>query len=128
MMVAGYATSASLHDRRSTRERSRAGLDARTFSRQVATRLSRVATIESIGSSIRIEGAKLRDRDVERLLSNLRLGSFTSRDEREVAGYAEVMETILSSFDAIPLNENDIRQLHLLAHSSQASPPRSMQP
>jgi hypothetical protein len=39
-----------------------------------------------------------------------------------------VMETILSSFDAIPLNENDIRQLHLLAHSSQASPPRSMQP
>lgn len=81
--------------------------------------LRRVATIESIGSSTRIEGAKLSDREVERLLSNLRIGSFSSRDEQEVAGYAEVMETIFSAFDAIPLNENHIRQLHrdLLAHS-----------
>ncbi len=82
--------------------------------------LRRVATIESIGSSTRIEGAKLSDREVERLLSNLRIGSFASRDEQEVAGYAEVMETIFSAFDAIPLNENHIRQLHrdLLAHST----------
>lgn len=67
--------------------------------------LRRVATIESIGSSTRIEGAKLSDREVERLLANLRIGSFSSRDEQEVAGYAEVMETIFSAFDAIPLNE-----------------------
>jgi Fic family protein len=82
--------------------------------------LRRVATIESIGSSTRIEGAKLSDREVERLLSNLRIGSFTSRDEQEVAGYAEVMETIFSAFDAIPLDENHIRQLHrdLLAHAT----------
>jgi hypothetical protein len=33
--------------------------------------LRRVATIESIGSSTRIEGSKLSDREVERLLSNL---------------------------------------------------------
>src|SRR4051812_17921927 len=72
--------------------------------------LRRVATIESIGSSTRIEGAKLSDRDVEKLLSNLRIGSFTSRDEQEVAGYADVMETIFSAFDAIPLTENHIRQ------------------
>src|SRR3546814_15474160 len=32
--------------------------------------LRRVATIESIGSSTRSEGAKLSDREVERLLSN----------------------------------------------------------
>ena len=32
--------------------------------------LRRVATIESIGSSTRIEGSKLSDRDVDRLLSN----------------------------------------------------------
>src|ERR1035441_6127798 len=55
--------------------------------------LRRVATIESIGSSTRIEGSKLSDRDVERLLANLEIKSFATRDEQEVAGYAEVMET-----------------------------------
>ena len=35
--------------------------------------LRRVATIESIGSSTRIEGSKLSDREVERLLSNLQI-------------------------------------------------------
>jgi len=53
--------------------------------------LRRVATIESIGSSTRIEGSKLSDRDVERLLANLEIKSFATRDEQEVAGYAEVM-------------------------------------
>src|SRR6266567_424963 len=56
--------------------------------------LRRVATIESIGSSTRIEGAKLSNREVEQLLSNLALRSFATRDEQEVAGYAEVMDTI----------------------------------
>lgn len=82
--------------------------------------LRRVATIESIGSSTRIEGAKLSDREVETLLANIGIGSFTTRDEQEVAGYAEVMETVFSAHDAIPLTENHIRQLHrdLLAHST----------
>jgi Fic family protein len=82
--------------------------------------LRRVATIESIGSSTRIEGARLSDREVEALLANIRIGSFTTRDEQEVAGYAEVMETIFGAYDAIPLTENHIRQLHrdLLAHST----------
>ena len=56
--------------------------------------LRRVATIESIGSSTRIEGSKLSDRDIERLLGNLEIKSFATRDEQEVAGYAEVMNTI----------------------------------
>jgi len=43
------------------------------------------STIESIGSSMPIESAKLSNRDVEKLLSNLRIRSFTSRDEQEVA-------------------------------------------
>jgi Fic family protein len=82
--------------------------------------LRRVATIESIGSSTRIEGARLSDREVEALLANIRIGSFTTRDEQEVASYAEVMETIFSAWDAIPLTENHIRQLHrdLLVHST----------
>lgn len=81
--------------------------------------LRRVATTESIGSSTRIEGGKLSDRDVERLLSNVQIKSFTTRDEQEVAGYAEVMELVFSSWQDIPLTENHIRQLHrdLLAHS-----------
>ena len=44
-----------------------------------------VATIESIGSSTRIEGSKLSDREVERLLSNLEVKSFDTRDAQEVA-------------------------------------------
>jgi len=65
--------------------------------------LRRVATIESIGSSTRIEGSKLSDRDVERLLSNLQIQSFATRDEQEVAGYAKVMETVFESWADIPI-------------------------
>ena len=81
--------------------------------------LLRVATIESIGSSTRIEGSKLSDRDVERLLSNLQIQRFRTRDEQEVAGYAKVMEMVFTSWQDIALTENHIKQLHrdLLDHS-----------
>ena len=81
--------------------------------------LRRVATIESIGSSTRIEGSKLSDREVERLLSNLQIKSFATRDEQEVAGYAEVMELVFSSWPEVILTENHIKQLHrdLLVYS-----------
>lgn len=81
--------------------------------------LRRVATIESIGSSTRIEGSKLTDREVERLLSHLDIKSFASRDEQEVAGYAEVMELVFRSSREIPVTENHIKQLHrdLLVYS-----------
>jgi Fic family protein len=81
--------------------------------------LRRVATIESIGSSTRIEGSKLSDREVERLLSNLAIQKFETRDEQEVAGYAELMDLMFSSWHEIPFNENHIKQLHqvLLQHS-----------
>jgi len=82
--------------------------------------LRRVATIESIGSSTRIEGSKLSDRDVEKILSNIEIGSFETRDEQEVAGYAGVMETIFASWSVLPLTENHVRQLHrdLLRYST----------
>ena len=81
--------------------------------------LRRVATIESIGSSTRIEGSRLSDSEVEKLLSNLAIHSFSSRDEQEVAGYAETMEQTFQSWEYIPLTENHVRQLHrdLLRHS-----------
>lgn len=82
--------------------------------------LKRVATIESIGSSTRIEGAKLSDREVEELLGRLERQDFVSRDEQEVAGYAEVMDAVFDSYTAIGLTENYIKQLHamLLRHST----------
>ena len=81
--------------------------------------LRRVATIESIGSSTRIEGSKLSDRDVDKLLSNLAIQFFETRDEQEVAGYAELMDLVFNSWQDIPFNESHIKQLHqiLLCHS-----------
>ena len=74
--------------------------------------LRRVATIESIGSSTRIEGAKLSDREVERLLSNVGIHHFESRDEQEVAGYAAAMELVFNHWPEIGLTENHLQQLH----------------
>ena len=75
--------------------------------------LRQVATIESIGSSTRIEGARLSDRDVEQLLSNVEVSSFATRDEQEVAGYADVMESIFANLEAIDLTENHVKQLRI---------------
>jgi Fic family protein len=74
--------------------------------------LRHVATIESIGSSTRIEGSRLTDRDIEHLLARLEIKSFASRDEQEVAGYADVMETVFQAFADIPITENHLKQLH----------------
>jgi Fic family protein len=74
--------------------------------------LRRVATIESIGSSTRIEGSKLSDRDVEQLITDLEIKSFATRDEQEVAGYAEVMDLVFTSWQDITFTENHIKQMH----------------
>jgi len=81
--------------------------------------LRKMATIESVGSSTRIEGVRLTDDEIERLLSGAQTQSFRTRDEQEVAGYAELMELIFESYADIPLTENHIHQLHgiLLKHS-----------
>jgi Fic family protein len=84
------------------------------------TALRRVATIESIGSSTRIAGNKLSDREVEKLLSVIEIKVFDTRDEQEVAGYAAVMEMIFASWSVLTLTENHIKQVHgdLLRHST----------
>ncbi len=82
--------------------------------------LKKVATVESIGSSTRIEGSKLSDIEVESILSGLGIKLFSSRDEEEVAGYADLMETIFQNWQNIPFTENQIQQLHgLLLRYSQ---------
>jgi hypothetical protein len=55
--------------------------------------LGRVATIESIGSSTQIERSKLSDREVQRLLTNLEIKTFATRDEQEVSAYAQVRQS-----------------------------------
>ncbi len=70
-----------------------------------------LATIESIGSSTRIEGARLSDREVSSLLKGIDIRSFRTRDEQEVAGYAKALELIQEQFDAIELTENNIKYL-----------------
>lgn len=82
--------------------------------------LRRVATIESIGSSNRIEGNTLSNKEIEMLLDRLQIKQFSTRDEQEVAGYAEVMETVFSAWSHISLTENHIKQLHrdLLIYST----------
>jgi len=74
--------------------------------------IKRISTIESIGSSNRIEGNKLSDAEVEELLSHIDKKAFKSRDEEEVAGYAELMNTIFDNYSVIPLTENYIKQMH----------------
>jgi Fic family protein len=91
----------------------------KTLSPERLHQLRKVATIESVGSSTRIEGAKLTDKQVDTLLSNLSSTSFETRDEQEVAGYAEAMDLVFQASDDLHLTENHIRQLHqsLLRHS-----------
>lgn len=92
----------------------------RTLAPERLSALRRVATIESIGSSTRIEGSKLSDIEVERLLQNIQIRQFASRDEQEVAGYAEAMETVFTRYDTIDPTENHFKQLHrdLLQYST----------
>jgi len=81
--------------------------------------LKKVATIESIGSSNRIEGNKLTDSEIEELLSHIDKKSFKTRDEEEVAGYAEIMNIIFDNYSVIPMTENYIKQFHqiMLKHT-----------
>jgi len=82
--------------------------------------LRQIATIESVGSSTRIEGSQLSNAEVAELLSRLQIESFRSRDEQEVAGYAFVMDLVFANHAEIPLTEGMLFQLHrdLLRHSS----------
>ena len=87
-------------------------VQGRTFKRLSRDRLSqlkKVASIESIGSSTRVEGSKLTDQQIATLLSGLNIQEFKSRDEQEVAGYAAAMDTAFESFEHIPLTDNHFK-------------------
>lgn len=82
--------------------------------------LRELATVQSIGSSTRIEGSSLTDEEVNSLLQGMKVQKLKSRDEEEVAGYYNTLEIILNDSEGIPINANYIRGLHkqLLQFSS----------
>lgn len=71
-----------------------------------------IATIESIGSSTRIEGSKMSNEEVEDFVNLIKISSFKTRDEQEVFGYYDTLNLILESYESISLSENHIHQLH----------------
>jgi Fic family protein len=82
--------------------------------------LRKIATIESIDSSTRIEGATMTDEEIQKLLENVKIIKFNTRDEQEVIGYCEVLNLVFDNFSEIRLSESYIKQLHqlLLKHSN----------
>ena len=90
-----------------------------SISSETLSTLRVLATIESVGSSTRIEGARLSDPEVSALLEGLDVRSFRSRDEQEVAGYAKAMQLVHESAGEIDLSENNCKYLHkVLLHFS----------
>ena len=86
---------------------------------QYLKELRKIATIESIGASTRIEGARLSDEEVEKLLASVKITRFESRDEQDVAGYYDALEVILENYADIEISERYVHQLHgiLMKHS-----------
>lgn len=79
---------------------------------QALGRLKRSIVVTSTGASTRIEGSHLSDKEVEKLLKGLRVSKLTDRDSQEVAGYAEVLQTVFDSHRDIPFTEGVILQFH----------------
>lgn len=83
------------------------------YSKQKPAELNRlidVAKIQSVESSNRIEGI---------ITTNSRIGQIVrekvmprNRDEKEIAGYRDVLNTIHENYEFIPINGNIILQLH----------------
>ena len=76
--------------------------------------LRNIATVSSIGSSTRIEGATLTDKEIQNLLNDIKITELKSRDEQEVVGYFDVLELIYENYNDIQFSEGYIKQLHQL--------------
>lgn len=79
---------------------------------QTIERLTQSVIVTSTGASNRIEGNKLSDKEVEALYKSMRIRSFKTRDEQEVAGYLEALQIIFENHQEMPITESIILQLH----------------
>lgn len=87
---------------------------------QAITNLKKSTLITSAGASTRIEGAKLNDEEVEKVMRGLAVSKFADRDTQEVQGYLETLQNVFDSFQTLPLRESVIQSLHsqLLKYST----------
>ncbi len=82
------------------------------LSPQVLGRLKRSTLITSTGASTRIEGAKLPDEDIEKLMRGINIQTFADRDKQEVKGYFELLENIFDSWKSLSFSESTIKHFH----------------
>src|SRR4030066_1395295 len=87
---------------------------------QAITNLRKSTLITSAGASNRIEGGKLNDEEVEKVMRGLAVSKFADRDSQEVQGYLETLQNVFDSFQTLPLRESAILSLHnqLLKYST----------
>lgn len=82
------------------------------LSPQVLGRLKRSVLITSTGASTRIEGSRLADKDVEKLIRGISMQKFTNRDKQEVRGYYELLENVFNAWKALKFSESAIKHFH----------------
>jgi Fic family protein len=79
---------------------------------QAITNLKKSTLITSAGASTRIEGARLTDEEVEKVMRGLAVSKFADRDSQEVQGYLETLQNVFDSYQSLPLRESLITSLH----------------
>ena len=79
---------------------------------QTKGRLKRSVLVTSTGASTRIEGAKLSDEDIEKLMRGISIQTFSDRDMQEVRGYYELLNNIFDAWDDLRLSEGLIKHFH----------------
>lgn len=82
------------------------------LSPKILGQLKAWVVITSTGASTRIEGAKMSDEEIARFLRGLKAKAPKSRDEQEVAGYADLIGRIFDNYRTLKLSENWILQFH----------------
>jgi len=82
------------------------------LSPQILGRLKQSVLITSTGASTRIEGSKLSDEDIEKMLRGISIQKFNNRDEQEVQGYYELLENIFNSWESLSFTESVIKHFH----------------
>lgn len=82
------------------------------LSPQTLGRLKRSVLITSTGASTRIEGSKMSDEEVSRLLRDLKSAPPKGRDAQEVAGYADLLGRIFDNWKTFKITEGQILHFH----------------
>jgi len=82
------------------------------LSPQILGRLKRSVLITSTGASTRIEGARLSDEDIEKMMRGINIQKFADRDKQEAKGYFELLENVFNSWKSLKFSENTIKHFH----------------